>query len=46
MERKRSVVAGCGSYLPEKVMTNAQLSNIVATTDEWIDPVDGSAAEA
>lgn len=36
MEIRRSVVAGCGSYLPEKVMTNAQLSNIVATTDEWI----------
>ncbi|MBM3951718.1 MAG: ketoacyl-ACP synthase III [Rhodospirillales bacterium] len=32
----RSVALGCGSYLPERVVTNAQLSNIVATSDEWI----------
>jgi 3-oxoacyl-[acyl-carrier-protein] synthase-3 len=32
----RSVVLGCGSYLPEKTLTNAQLSEIVDTSDEWI----------
>lgn len=32
----RSVVSGCGSYLPEKIVTNKQLEEIVDTTDEWI----------
>ncbi|MGK2739600.1 beta-ketoacyl-ACP synthase III [Tepidicaulis sp. LMO-SS28] len=32
----RSVVAGCGSYLPEKVLTNADLAKMVDTSDEWI----------
>jgi 3-oxoacyl-[acyl-carrier-protein] synthase-3 len=32
----RSVVAGSGSYLPERVLTNHDLSRIVDTTDEWI----------
>ena len=32
----RSVVAGCGSYLPERRVTNADMSKIVDTTDEWI----------
>src|SRR6185369_16480644 len=32
----RSVVLGCGSYLPAKVLTNDDLSRIVDTTDEWI----------
>ena len=29
-------IAGTGSYLPEKVLTNDDLSKIVDTTDEWI----------
>jgi len=29
-------IAGTGSYLPEKVLTNADLEKIVDTTDEWI----------
>ena len=29
-------IAGTGSYVPEKVMTNADLEKIVDTTDEWI----------
>jgi 3-oxoacyl-[acyl-carrier-protein] synthase-3 len=33
----RSVVLGCGGYLPEKVLTNADLSKIVETSDEWIE---------
>lgn len=32
----RSVVAGCGSFLPEKVLTNADLAKMVDTSDEWI----------
>ena len=36
MNDLRSVVLGCGSYLPAKVLTNADLSRIVDTTDEWI----------
>jgi 3-oxoacyl-[acyl-carrier-protein] synthase-3 len=32
----RSVVLGCGSYLPSRVVTNADLSRMVDTTDEWI----------
>jgi 3-oxoacyl-[acyl-carrier-protein] synthase-3 len=33
---KRSVVRGIGSYLPEKVLTNADLAAMVETSDEWI----------
>jgi 3-oxoacyl-[acyl-carrier-protein] synthase III len=32
----RSVVLGCGSYLPSRVVTNSDLSRTVDTTDEWI----------
>jgi 3-oxoacyl-[acyl-carrier-protein] synthase III len=32
----RSVVAGVGSYLPERRVTNAELARMVATSDEWI----------
>jgi 3-oxoacyl-[acyl-carrier-protein] synthase-3 len=32
----RSVVLGCGSYLPQRVLTNADLSRMVDTSDEWI----------
>ena len=32
----RSIVRGIGSYLPERRVTNADLSQIVATSDEWI----------
>lgn len=34
--RLRSVVRGCGSYLPPRVVTNAELAGRVDTTDEWI----------
>lgn len=36
MSTTRSVILGCGSYLPEKILTNAELEKIVDTTDEWI----------
>jgi len=32
----RSVIRGCGAYLPERVVTNADLSRIVDTSDDWI----------
>jgi 3-oxoacyl-[acyl-carrier-protein] synthase-3 len=32
----RSVVLGCGSYLPSRVLTNSELSRMVETSDEWI----------
>ena len=32
----RSEILGCGSYLPDCVLTNAELSRTVNTTDEWI----------
>lgn len=31
-----SRIAGCGSYLPEKILTNADLAGMVDTSDEWI----------
>lgn len=33
---QRSVIIGCGAYLPEKIVTNADLAEKVDTTDEWI----------
>ena len=36
MSAKRSVVLGCGSYLPQKVLTNAELAARIDTSDEWI----------
>jgi 3-oxoacyl-[acyl-carrier-protein] synthase-3 len=32
----RSVVKGVGGYLPERVVSNADLSRMVDTSDEWI----------
>ncbi|MFK7839196.1 MAG: beta-ketoacyl-ACP synthase III [Bdellovibrionales bacterium] len=32
----RSVILSTGAYLPEKIMTNADLEKIVDTSDEWI----------
>ncbi len=33
---KHSRILGMGSYLPEKVLTNADLEKIVETSDQWI----------
>jgi len=33
---KHSVIAGVGSALPRRIMTNDDISKIVDTTDEWI----------
>jgi 3-oxoacyl-[acyl-carrier-protein] synthase III len=32
----RSVVRGCGSYLPERIVTNDELAKKMETSDEWI----------
>jgi 3-oxoacyl-[acyl-carrier-protein] synthase-3 len=36
VSRIRSVVRGCGQALPRRVMSNAELSALVETSDEWI----------
>ncbi|MEA2887527.1 MAG: 3-oxoacyl-[acyl-carrier-protein] synthase [Bradyrhizobium sp.] len=36
MNTIRSVVLGCGSYLPQRILTNAELAAKVDTSDEWI----------
>ena len=36
MSVTRSAVTGVGSYLPEQVVTNADLAKFVDTSDEWI----------
>src|SRR3546814_15528989 len=33
---RRSIVLGCGSYLPARVMTNDELATRIDTSDEWI----------
>ncbi len=35
-KRKLASIIGTGSYLPPKVLTNAQLEKMVETTDQWI----------
>ncbi|MBE7218137.1 MAG: ketoacyl-ACP synthase III [Caulobacteraceae bacterium] len=32
----RSAVTGVGAYLPERVVTNAELAKVVDTSDDWI----------
>lgn len=32
----RTVIRACGSYLPDRILTNADLEKIVDTSDEWI----------
>ncbi len=36
MTEIRSVIIGCGAYLPEKALSNADLARMVDTSDEWI----------
>ena len=33
---RRSKIIGCGSYLPERILTNAELAKTLDTSDEWI----------
>jgi 3-oxoacyl-[acyl-carrier-protein] synthase-3 len=32
----RTIIAGSGSYLPAKILTNQELAGMVETSDEWI----------
>ena len=32
----RSEIAGCGSYLPDEILTNETIAKLVDTSDEWI----------
>ena len=32
----RSIVAGCGAYLPSRILSNADLARKLETSDEWI----------
>lgn len=36
MDKYSSIIIGTGSYLPEKILSNEELSKIVDTNDEWI----------
>lgn len=36
MVPRRSIIEGIGAYLPERVLTNDELSTMVETSDEWI----------
>ena len=34
---KRSEIIGCGSYLPQRLIANSELTNKIDTSDEWIE---------
>jgi 3-oxoacyl-[acyl-carrier-protein] synthase-3 len=36
MKNIRSQIIGCGSYLPERIVTNAELAQRIDTSDDWI----------
>src|SRR6516165_11150946 len=36
MTRLRSQIAGCGAYLPERIVTNDEIAARLATSDQWI----------
>lgn len=36
MSVMRSIISGCGHYLPEKTLSNDDLTKMVETSDEWI----------
>ncbi|MBI5539729.1 MAG: ketoacyl-ACP synthase III [Bacteroidia bacterium] len=36
MQNLRAVITGVGSYVPDYILTNEELSKMVDTTDEWI----------
>ncbi|MBI1180545.1 MAG: beta-ketoacyl-ACP synthase III [Alphaproteobacteria bacterium] len=36
MSASRTIVAGVGSYLPARIVTNADMAKIVDTSDDWI----------
>ena len=36
MSVRRSLIAGCGAYLPQRCVTNAELAQRLDTSDDWI----------
>ena len=36
MEKLNAVITGVGGYIPDYILTNEEISNMVDTTDEWI----------
>ena len=36
MSALRAVALGCGHYLPDRVVENAEFSKTLDTSDEWI----------
>ena len=36
MSVRRSIIAGCGAYLPQQIVTNDDLAHRMDTSDEWI----------
>ena len=36
MQERYARIVGWGTYIPEKVLTNAELEKMVDTSDEWI----------
>src|SRR3989338_10451143 len=36
MKKRRATITGVGHYVPEKILTNAELEKMVDTNDEWI----------
>ena len=32
----RSVIKGCGGYLPKRILSNRDLAQVVDTSDDWI----------
>jgi 3-oxoacyl-[acyl-carrier-protein] synthase-3 len=36
MSMRRSLLIGCGSYLPERILSNAELAKKIDTSHEWI----------
>ncbi|MDC0399009.1 ketoacyl-ACP synthase III [Alphaproteobacteria bacterium] len=36
MNSRRSLLVGCGAYLPERILGNSELAKIVDTSDDWI----------
>ena len=36
MNSRRSLLVGCGAYLPERILENSELAKMVDTSDDWI----------
>jgi len=37
MDKIRAAITAVGSFVPDKVLSNADLEKMVETTDEWIE---------